>query len=243
MSGTGWTCTLATLTCTRTDALAAGANYPAIALTVNVAADAPASVTNIATVSGGGETNTANDTAADVTAIAPVRSAPIPPARAPGTFPAAGGPGTVTVTAGAGCSWTRLEPSRLGDFDRSGRRFRKRRRRAHRGARIRARRAPATSPSPGVSVTVQQAGAAAPASRFVPVTPCRIADTRNADGPFGGPVAWRPAPPAPSPSRRAPAASRHRPGLLAERHRGAAGPALLSSLCGPPARTSPSSPR
>jgi uncharacterized repeat protein (TIGR01451 family) len=70
ISGTGWTCTLATLTCTRGDALAAGATYPAITLTVSVAGNAPNSVTNTANVSGGGETNTSNDTANDVTAIA-----------------------------------------------------------------------------------------------------------------------------------------------------------------------------
>jgi uncharacterized repeat protein (TIGR01451 family) len=35
------------------------------------------------------------------------------------------------------------------------------------------------------TTTVQCAGGAL---RFVPVTPCRIADTRNPDGPFGGPV-------------------------------------------------------
>ena len=69
LSGTGWTCTVATLTCTRSDALAAAASYPAITLTVNVAVTAPASVTNTAAVSGGGETNTANDTASDVTTI------------------------------------------------------------------------------------------------------------------------------------------------------------------------------
>ena len=62
ISGTGWTCTLATLTCTRTDALAAGSSYPAITLTVNLDVNAPSSVTNIATVSGGGERNTGNST-------------------------------------------------------------------------------------------------------------------------------------------------------------------------------------
>ena len=59
----------ATLSCTRSDALAAGASYPAITLTVNVAANAPASVTNTASVTGGGETNTANNTASDPTTI------------------------------------------------------------------------------------------------------------------------------------------------------------------------------
>ncbi|MHB8156449.1 MAG: choice-of-anchor Q domain-containing protein, partial [Desulfocucumaceae bacterium] len=55
MSGTGWTCNPTTGIATRSDALAAGASYPAITLTVNVAANASASLTNTASVSGGGE--------------------------------------------------------------------------------------------------------------------------------------------------------------------------------------------
>jgi uncharacterized repeat protein (TIGR01451 family) len=76
ISGTGWTCTLATLTCTRSDALAAGSSYPAITLTVSVSANAASSVTNSATISGGGEINTANNGATDpttVTALADLR--------------------------------------------------------------------------------------------------------------------------------------------------------------------------
>lgn len=69
MAGTGWTCTLATRTCTRSNVLAGGAIYPAITLTVNVAANAPASVVNTATVSGGGQSNTSNDTTTDPTVI------------------------------------------------------------------------------------------------------------------------------------------------------------------------------
>ena len=69
ISGGGWTCTLGSLSCTRADALAAGGSYPALTLIVNVAATAPSSVTVVATVSGGGETNTANDTASDVTIV------------------------------------------------------------------------------------------------------------------------------------------------------------------------------
>ena len=69
ISGTGWTCTFGTLSCTRNDALAASASYAAITVTVNVAANAPASVTNNAAVSGGGELNTANDSASDPTPI------------------------------------------------------------------------------------------------------------------------------------------------------------------------------
>jgi uncharacterized repeat protein (TIGR01451 family) len=69
ISGTGWSCVLGTLTCTRSDALAAGSSYPVITLTVNVALSAPASVTNVASISGGGQSNTTNDTASDPTTI------------------------------------------------------------------------------------------------------------------------------------------------------------------------------
>src|SRR6267154_1580136 len=69
MSGTGWNCTLGSLSCTRSDALGASGSYPAITLTVNVGSNAAASVTNTATVSGGGESNTANDSASDVTTV------------------------------------------------------------------------------------------------------------------------------------------------------------------------------
>ncbi|MFF3460662.1 hypothetical protein ACFYXH_41640, partial [Streptomyces sp. NPDC002730] len=62
ISGTGWTCTLATLTCTRSDALAAGSTYPPITVTVDVATDAPAQVINTATVTGGGDPTTHTDT-------------------------------------------------------------------------------------------------------------------------------------------------------------------------------------
>jgi uncharacterized repeat protein (TIGR01451 family) len=69
--GPNWTCTLAPLRCDRGDVLTAGASYDPITLTVSVAANAPASVTNTATVSGGGESNTSNDTASDTTQINP----------------------------------------------------------------------------------------------------------------------------------------------------------------------------
>src|SRR5207249_9284694 len=76
MSGNGWACnsTLpaigpATLTCTRSTVLNGGSSYPTITLTVNVASDAAPSVTNSATVSGGGDTNTNNNKADDSTTI------------------------------------------------------------------------------------------------------------------------------------------------------------------------------
>jgi uncharacterized repeat protein (TIGR01451 family) len=74
MTGTGWMCVPATKTCTRGDPLAGATSFDPITLTVDVAANAPGTLTNTATVSGGGETNTANDTANDPTTIAPASS-------------------------------------------------------------------------------------------------------------------------------------------------------------------------
>jgi uncharacterized protein DUF11 len=71
LSGTGWTCTLGTLTCTRSDALAPSASYPAITLTVNIPANIGNTFTNTVTVSGGGETNTSNDTGTSTVILGP----------------------------------------------------------------------------------------------------------------------------------------------------------------------------
>jgi len=70
MVGDGWQVDLATLTATRSDALAPGASYPALTLTVDVSDNASRKVTNKAIVSGGGEVNTANDLAKDRVKIA-----------------------------------------------------------------------------------------------------------------------------------------------------------------------------
>jgi len=58
-----------TVTCTRSTVLSAGASYPAITISVGVAQNAASSVTNTASVSGGGQVNTSNDTASDPTNI------------------------------------------------------------------------------------------------------------------------------------------------------------------------------
>jgi hypothetical protein len=73
ISGSGWTCEvgIGSPNCTRNDPLAAGASYPPITLSVNVASNAPSSVTNVVTVSGGGEVNTSNDTASVQTTVNP----------------------------------------------------------------------------------------------------------------------------------------------------------------------------
>ena len=90
IAGTGWTCTLGTLTCTRADVLAISGTYPPLTLIVNVSGTAPASATNTATVSGGGEVNAANDSASDVTTIDVV----------PQDFSIVAAPPAITVKAG-----------------------------------------------------------------------------------------------------------------------------------------------
>jgi hypothetical protein len=69
-------------TCTRGDVLGSGASYPSITVTVSAASNAPSSVTNMATASGGGSVNA---TAMDVTSIAAsaVDIRPSSPAKAP----------------------------------------------------------------------------------------------------------------------------------------------------------------
>jgi uncharacterized repeat protein (TIGR01451 family) len=79
-TGTGWTCQpLPTLSCSRSDALAASASYPDITLTVTVAATSACNVSNTASVSGGGETNTLNDSASDPTTIIDVHAPTVTP--------------------------------------------------------------------------------------------------------------------------------------------------------------------
>ncbi|MEO1902092.1 MAG: choice-of-anchor Q domain-containing protein [Alcanivorax sp.] len=67
LSGTGWNCNVATVSCTRDDVLAPGAGYPPVTLTVDVAGDAAASLTNQAMVTGGGDVDGA--TATDPTKV------------------------------------------------------------------------------------------------------------------------------------------------------------------------------
>ena len=70
----GWTCGISaqTVTCTRSNALATGASYPAITVNVNVLQTAAASVTNTAAVSGGGDISAANNSDDDPTTIVSV---------------------------------------------------------------------------------------------------------------------------------------------------------------------------
>ncbi|GAA4568808.1 polysaccharide deacetylase family protein [Planotetraspora kaengkrachanensis] len=62
-SGNGWTCSGSTsVTCTRSDPLRARSSYPPIAITVKVATNAAALLTNTPTVAGGGDETPGSDT-------------------------------------------------------------------------------------------------------------------------------------------------------------------------------------
>jgi len=70
-TGTNWTCTTgATVTCNRSTALASSATS-VIVLAANIAANAPASITNTATVSVSGESNSGNNGGTSVISVAP----------------------------------------------------------------------------------------------------------------------------------------------------------------------------
>src|SRR5262249_46876836 len=68
-TGSGWSCTIQgqTVTCRRSDILQTGTSAPPIAITVN--ALRAATVTNVATVSGGGDQSPGDNTAPDPTVI------------------------------------------------------------------------------------------------------------------------------------------------------------------------------
>jgi uncharacterized repeat protein (TIGR01451 family) len=93
MGGTGWSC--AGSTCTRGDSLAAGASYPAIGVTVSVAANATLPQVNSVSVSGGGS---AANSAADSTVIVSDFTISLAPASAASGTVMVGGAATYTVT-------------------------------------------------------------------------------------------------------------------------------------------------
>jgi predicted outer membrane repeat protein len=98
LGGAGWSCTLATVTCTRSDALAANVSYSAITLTVGISTSDIGSYTNTVTVGGGDEIVTSNDSYSDPTQVtAGAVSAFLVTGLGPFTAP--GIPGSATVTA------------------------------------------------------------------------------------------------------------------------------------------------
>lgn len=83
-TGTGWTCTLAPLSCTHPGLVGGGSGFPPLALVVAVDPAAPSSVTNQVTVATAGDTNPGNNSAGDLTIIG------------------AGGPGSGALSLGIG---------------------------------------------------------------------------------------------------------------------------------------------
>jgi uncharacterized repeat protein (TIGR01451 family) len=77
IAGAGWVCMQPSGPCTRSDALAGGLSYPPITLTVDVSPTAPPTVINSASVTGGGVTADADDTANDPTTIIPRQTSPL----------------------------------------------------------------------------------------------------------------------------------------------------------------------
>ena len=70
LSGAGWTCTVPTRTCTRSDALPPQSSYPDIIVTTTVGPGVvPGTVINTAVVAGGGDPNPGNNTATDPTEV------------------------------------------------------------------------------------------------------------------------------------------------------------------------------
>ena len=126
IGGPGWTCALGNLTCTRTDALAPSATYPAITIAVMASSNAPAAVTNSVIVSGGGDVNTANNSSSDYTALfTPDQVAHAwQPLKNPAPIPAPAFPihgllltdGTVMVQEFCSNIWHRLIPDAFGSY-------------------------------------------------------------------------------------------------------------------------------
>jgi uncharacterized repeat protein (TIGR01451 family) len=224
MAGTGWNCE--SNVCTRSDALAGGASYPPITVTVNVAPDATSPQVNQVTVSGGGSATASATDATNVVANAtPLSFVPITPCRVADTRNGPNGPLAgpsivgnssrdflipnsacgipakaaayalnVSVVPHGSLSYVTIWPagqaqpvvSTLNSFD----------------GRIKGNAAIVPAGANGaVSVYATDttdvilditgyfvaAGTQPTALAFYPLTPCRVADTRNPSGPMGGP--------------------------------------------------------
>jgi hypothetical protein len=175
MSGTGWNCSVNA--CSRADAVSPSASYPPIIATADVAADAPSQVSSLVSVTGGGS---------PATSTSIMLSVLVPPAVPVLTSPADGAVGVVVAPA---LAWnastgadsydvyfgtssapplvtstkaTSYTPASLS----AGRTY---------YWQIVARNQGTSAPSAVWSFTT---GSPAVGLRFVPVTPCRVADTR-----------------------------------------------------------------
>ena len=169
MAGTGWTCPAGGTTCTRSDALAGGASYPAITVTVNVASNAPSSFTNQVTVSGGGSA-TAN--ASDTTTLQSATisgQVTVSGVGLSGVTINVNGSQTLSTTTDVSGNYSVSLPSN-GTYTlapaRSGYSF----------------NAPVTFSNLTVNQTANFSGISVAGLEFYPVTPCRVADTRTGAG-------------------------------------------------------------
>jgi hypothetical protein len=97
ISGSGWTCTISPLRCTRSSALLGGLSYPPIFITVNVDANAAPTLTNSVVVSGGAS---ANATASDNVSTNPAPTITGPASLPAGTAGVAYPSTTITGTGG-----------------------------------------------------------------------------------------------------------------------------------------------
>jgi uncharacterized repeat protein (TIGR01451 family) len=229
LSGSGWSCTLGTLTCQRSDVLTASSSYPAITLTVNVSNSAPSSVTNSATVSGGGDITPGNDTANDLTNINPstataLRFIPVPPCRVVDTRNPNGPLGGPSLLANTTRDFP--IPSSSCGIPSNAKAYSLNATVVPHGSLGYLTLWPTGSPQPLVSALnspdggIKANAAVVPAGtggaisvyvtdttdvildtngyfldttgptalQFYPLTPCRVADTRNPVGPLGGPI-------------------------------------------------------
>jgi uncharacterized repeat protein (TIGR01451 family) len=222
MAGTGWTCPAAGNTCTRSDTLAAGSSYPAIAVSVRVGIGANSPQVNSVSVSGGGSTaaSTTDSTVIVAQPAGPVLTVVQSPA---GNFiqgqtgaaytatvsnGAGAGPtsGTVTVTdtvssgltlvSMGGTGWTSPAGGTActrSDVLAAGASYPPIAITVNVAANAISPQSQAVSVSGGgsaTSSTTYSTVISGPSSalRFVPITPCRIADTRKTAGAYGGPV-------------------------------------------------------
>jgi sugar lactone lactonase YvrE len=185
MSGTGWSCSGST--CTRSDALGAASSYPAITVTGSVAAGSGSSVAIQIAVTGGGSP------AAGASDAAAVLGAPPAPVLISPTN------GLGLVSTAAGLSWTSTGASSYQVFLGT----------SSAPSQVATTTVPSYTPPAGLSpgttyywqiVAVNPAGTASSAVwsfttgfvvsglQFIPAPPCRVVDTRNPAGVFGGPM-------------------------------------------------------
>lgn len=106
------------------------------------------------------------------------------------SFGVNGGSGSITVTTGAGCAWTASPGASwiviTGGSSGQGNGTVSYSLSANGG--ISSRNGIISIGSQTFTITEAGTGPSSPALRFVPVTPCRLVDTRNPNGPFGGPA-------------------------------------------------------